>query len=105
VIAVEGQTYLGTKGLRTQYARVVAWWSPGFGAVAERQFKDAKRFPNLFEMARSYGLDLHLEEMPCSRHAYHQYAYHFEQNGFPREFVALFDTSLTFRKEGVRPPW
>lgn len=48
VIAVEGQTIIGTRGLRTQYARVVGYWSSGYFAAqsraCKRELKGARRF-------------------------------------------------------------
>jgi hypothetical protein len=58
VIAAEGQTIIGSRGLRTQHARVVAWWS-GDEVVAEiatRQFKDAKRYQTVDAMLNDYQL-------------------------------------------------
>jgi hypothetical protein len=91
VIAAEGKTYLGSKGLRTQYARVVAYWSTRLGELAREQFEDAKRFDDLFLMAQSYGLDLHMAKPPLRSHLhYRTYLEHFMKEGFPQEFVELF---------------
>lgn len=61
VIAVEGNTIIGTRGLRTQFARVVAYWvapDPIWREVAASQFKDAEVFGDPLEMVESYGLGL-----------------------------------------------
>jgi hypothetical protein len=59
VIAAEGRTVIGTRGLRTEYARVVAWSGLGlYATVAERQFVDAKRFGTTMTMLDAYQLPL-----------------------------------------------
>jgi hypothetical protein len=61
VIAAEGVTIIGNRGLRTQFARVVAYWvRPEEIAqrVAAHQFEDAKRYDVAFEMVEAYGLRL-----------------------------------------------
>jgi|SRR6185369_10946454 len=79
VIAAEGQTIMGTRGLRTQFARVVAYWAdlvnpyessdytfrpqpfgiqPTFKELAQRQFKGAESFDCPIEMTERYGLSL-----------------------------------------------
>jgi hypothetical protein len=56
VIAAEGQTIIGSKGFRTQYARVIAYWCKDeLSGTAETQFKDAERFPDLDLMLKQYG--------------------------------------------------
>jgi hypothetical protein len=60
VIAAEGVTFLGTVGLRTAAARVVAYWVSE-KAVAERKVcaegcPNARRFYDLDVMAKVYGL-------------------------------------------------
>ncbi|BCP41448.1 hypothetical protein MINTMi27_15410 [Mycobacterium intracellulare] len=59
VIAAEGQTIIGTRGLRTQFARVVAYWcinGGGYPEMAKRQFVGAQRYLGMSEMLRAYGL-------------------------------------------------
>jgi hypothetical protein len=86
VIAAEGKTIIGTRGLRTAFARVVAYWadptSPGllgpmldywgrrvrddrrdtdqptYREVAALQFKDAQSYDCPLEMVEEYGLAL-----------------------------------------------
>lgn len=85
VIAVEGQTIMGSRGLRTQYARVVAYWTRCLFLQADHQFVGAKRFENLFEMVKAYGLRV-AEEIP----AHPQYSQLFEGGEWPREFALAF---------------
>jgi hypothetical protein len=58
VIAAEGLTIIGDKGLRTQAARVIAYWS---GTVAQQaaasQFKDAEQYQTVEELLAAYGFD------------------------------------------------
>lgn len=59
VIAAEGATYIGTKGLRTAAARVVGYWRPDKGMyadLAERAYKDidAVRYGTVAEMVNAY---------------------------------------------------
>lgn len=57
VIAAEGQTIIGTRGFRTQYARVVAYWCDDkLAAPAQRQFRDARRYGYMPSMLRDYQL-------------------------------------------------
>jgi hypothetical protein len=59
VIAAEGITIIGSRGLRTQFARVVAYWvEPAkiFRQAAATQFKDAAVFDNPVDMIDAYGL-------------------------------------------------
>lgn len=84
VIAAEGVTIIGTRGLRTQFARVVAYWAdpsgpgqttnvqlwggqrvtrcapqqPTYREVAALQFKDAQAYDSPLEMVEEYGLPL-----------------------------------------------
>jgi hypothetical protein len=56
VVAAEGQTIIGDKGFRTQYARVVAYWcDDGLLDICKTQFKDAERFPKVNHMLKAYG--------------------------------------------------
>jgi hypothetical protein len=86
VIAAEGTTIIGTRGLRTQFARVVAYWAdvirpdeaaewssrlflgqppsplpgrqPSFRELARKQFKGSEEFECPTEMVERYGLSL-----------------------------------------------
>jgi hypothetical protein len=61
VIAAEGKTIIGDRGLRTAFARVVAYWvAPDqmYREVAAAQFKDAKDFGDPLGMVEAYGLEL-----------------------------------------------
>lgn len=53
VIAAEGQTIIGTRGLRTERARIVAYWT---FSNADVMPADAKRYESVYEMVRDYGL-------------------------------------------------
>ena len=56
VIAAEGQTIIGDKGFRTQYARVVAYWCVDtLTEPAKRQFKGAQRYGKIDDMLVAYG--------------------------------------------------
>jgi hypothetical protein len=63
VIAAEGVTYIGSVGLRTAAARVVAYWcaeadnrQPTEADVCAEQCPGARRFYDVDVMARLYGL-------------------------------------------------
>ena len=59
VIAAEGKTMLGTIGLRTAAARVVAYWCTEGredAAICAQQFPDARRFFDAVVMARLYRM-------------------------------------------------
>ncbi|PBA23764.1 hypothetical protein CKJ66_26225 [Mycobacterium avium] len=62
VIAAEGTTIVGSRGLRTQAARVVAYWChpssrmDTAGAVIAEQCPAAERFADLDQMLAVYGL-------------------------------------------------
>lgn len=57
VIAAEGQTIIGDRGFRTQYARVTAYWCEDkLAPVAKRQFRDATRYTVMSSMLRDYRL-------------------------------------------------
>ena len=61
VVAAEGATVIGDRGLRTAFARVVAYWvgpDPVHIKVAEVQFSGAKRFDSITDMLPAYGLAL-----------------------------------------------
>ena len=70
VIAAEGTTIIGDRGLRTAFARVVAYWVGGGWApdnlstesiqreVAAAQFIGAKPFETPLDMVEAYGLRL-----------------------------------------------
>jgi hypothetical protein len=72
VFAAEGKTIIGDRGLRTAYARVLAYWtneaSPAYKEAAQRQFKDAKWYETRQEMLAAFDFP-HYEEpkpMPLS---------------------------------------
>ena len=60
VIASEGKTIIGTRGFRTQYARVVAYWTPWYHFYARRvmarECPEAKGYRDLNEMLKDYGI-------------------------------------------------
>jgi hypothetical protein len=59
VIAAEGKTMLGTVGLRTAAARVVAYWCAEGredAAICAQQFPGARRFFDAVVMARLYRM-------------------------------------------------
>jgi hypothetical protein len=58
VIAAEGKTIIGDKGLRTAAARVVAYWSPDkkIRKICKKQLGDAKKFDNLYDMLAAYDV-------------------------------------------------
>jgi hypothetical protein len=60
VIAAEGTTIIGSRGFRTQYARIVAWTTAhaNYAEIARKQFKDARQFFNKELMAEAYELPL-----------------------------------------------
>jgi hypothetical protein len=60
VIAVEGRTIIGTRGVRTERARVVAWWTPKLWATAicTAQFIDAKRYGTMHQMLDDYKIPI-----------------------------------------------
>jgi hypothetical protein len=60
VIAAEGTTIIGTRGLRTQYARVVGWYAGKHPerSIAARQFKDALEYTTSLGMCTAFNLPL-----------------------------------------------
>jgi hypothetical protein len=58
VFAAEGDTLLGDCGLRTAYARVVAYWAPSRGVqrICAKQCGGAKRYNKLDDMLAAYDL-------------------------------------------------
>lgn len=61
VIAAEGRTIIGPRGLRTERAKVVAYWvihDPVYRQVAEDQFKTASVFETPADLLDFYGLPL-----------------------------------------------
>lgn len=60
VIASEGKTIIGTRGLRTEFARVVAFWTPWYQfymrKTASRECPDAKSYGSLDQMLKDYGI-------------------------------------------------
>lgn len=59
VIAVEGNTIIGDVGLRTQAARIVAYWSPkrGVRKICADTCGDATGFMSLNDMLTAYGFE------------------------------------------------
>ena len=59
VIAAEGQTIIGSRGLRAQYARVVAFWTPerSIKRRASKQFRGAEYYKRCSKMLAAYGLE------------------------------------------------
>lgn len=58
VVAAEGSTIIGSKGMRTAAARVVAYWAPE--DIRARVYqevcgKEAQRFTDIHEMLKAYG--------------------------------------------------
>ena len=64
VIAVEGETIIGSRGLRTEYARVVAWWSKWgkYRRQARNQFATADQYGDIDSMLFRYGLPREMDE-------------------------------------------
>lgn len=58
VIAAEGITIIGPTGLRTERARVIAYWSParGIRKLAAKQFEGARHFDDLQALLDEYDL-------------------------------------------------
>jgi hypothetical protein len=59
VMAAEGRTIIGSRGLRTQYARIIAHYAidPKCGELAKTQFAEAEPFTDLFDMLEAYGFE------------------------------------------------
>jgi hypothetical protein len=57
VIAAEGKTIIGDTGLKTEAARVVAYWSPypGIRKICRNQCVDAVRYKKLSELLDAYN--------------------------------------------------
>ncbi len=64
VIAVEGNTILGDRGLRAAAARVVAYWAKdrGIHRIAQGQLKDGMHYKKLKKMLDAYGLPILRQE-------------------------------------------
>lgn len=62
VFAAEGTTIIGTRGLRTQFARVVGYWvdcaRPDAARAADGQFVDASAFGDPLALVEAFGLSL-----------------------------------------------
>lgn len=58
VIAAEGPTIIGSTGLRTAAARVVAYWvrTRTVGRICRRDLGDADEYHSLNKMIKAYGL-------------------------------------------------
>lgn len=56
VFAAEGQTIIGDRGLRTEYARIVAYCAPieYYNEICRRQFIGATEFVNIDAMLKAY---------------------------------------------------
>lgn len=59
VIAAEGQTIIGSRGFRTQFARVVGFWTknPDIQAIAIKQFPDAVFHTTSDQLLDAFGID------------------------------------------------
>jgi hypothetical protein len=66
VIAAEGITIVGDKGLRTEAARVVAYWSPNWyiRKICARQCGSARRFTDLDAMLAAYHFPEDTSSLP-----------------------------------------
>jgi hypothetical protein len=65
VIAAEGVTLIGSRGLRTQYARVLGYWLGDYGTfdfkvrdIAARQFVNARSYEDPIALIRAFGIPL-----------------------------------------------
>ena len=67
VMAAEGRTIIGNFGLRTQYARIIAYWTPYPSRLCQEKFPDAEMYQNLDEMLRAFKLD---ERLPPDDYSY-----------------------------------
>jgi hypothetical protein len=69
VIAAEGQTIIGPRGLRCEYARIVGYWSPwrGIRRICKRNIPDGIRFKRLQKMLDEYHLPFQIEVPPEKR--------------------------------------
>lgn len=71
VIAAEGATIIGPRGLRTEHARVVAYWTRyrDISRLAKRQFGSAERFWRINPMLSKYGIPrkLTVDPSPTAR--------------------------------------
>lgn len=58
VIAAEGITIIGTRGFRTQYARIVAWWAghPAVRDICLRECPGAEEYTGINTMLAAYQL-------------------------------------------------
>lgn len=58
VIAAEGRTIIGSVGLRTAHARVIAYWAPtrGIRQIAAKQFEGARYYSDLQAMLDAHDL-------------------------------------------------
>lgn len=58
VIAAEGHTIIGPRGLRTERARVIAYWTPvrTIRQIAAKQFEGAQHYNNLQTMLDDHDL-------------------------------------------------
>lgn len=57
VMAAEGRTIIGTRGLRTQFARIISYYpiDPACGKLAKVQFAEAEVHYDLFDMLEAHG--------------------------------------------------
>jgi len=66
VIAAQGKTIIGDYGLRTEAARVVAYWSSSWRIrkICESECEDVKRYRYLGNMLKDYGMQRQLPVKP-----------------------------------------
>lgn len=59
VMAAEGRTIIGSRGLRTQYARIIAYHVllPEWGKLAKVQFAEAEPYEDLWGMLEAHGFE------------------------------------------------
>ena len=94
---------------------MVAWWSPSYSEVAERQFQDAVQFKDLFGMVQYFGLALNPEVPLYPLYRFEEtrqdFINHFRTNGFPPEFAEVLmrgmkrpGTEVVLHRLPTRPP-
>jgi hypothetical protein len=66
VFAAEGTTIIGPRGLRTQAARLLAYWSPYWGVRRRinKQFPNLVRYKRLQAMLDAYSLPFYPDKEP-----------------------------------------
>lgn len=99
VIAAEGSTILGSIGLRTQRARVVAFWGWDelVRAVARKQFVGAREYRDMYPMLTTYQLPMHSSVYRPDLLIYDDYAVFLRMSGTPGWWEEVFDGRYDFR--------